>query len=175
MSTPEFKQADAHTHRNELLALNLENMAWCFDGVEKQFSIPRNAIVGMPVQEYVASVIDKVCGDPPPKGVFYLIKLDSQLVGMGGLRRLSDNVAEIKRLYVRPECRGKNLGELIFQRLITDAKIFGYRKLCLDTALFMTSAHRIYERNGFVDCAAYENAEVPPEFHARWRFMQREI
>jgi GNAT superfamily N-acetyltransferase len=164
-----------HNHRNALLALNLEYMSWCFDGVEKQFAIPHSDIVGMPVHEYVATVIDKVCGDPPPKGVFYLIKLDGQLVGMGGLRRLGDGVAEIKRVYVRPECRGKNLGELILQRLIADAKAFGYHKLCLDTALFMTSAHRIYERNGFIDCAAYQDAEVPPEFHTRWRFMQREI
>ena len=175
MSTPEFIQAHAHTHTNELITLNLEYMSWVFAGIEKQFAIPQNDIVGMPVHEYVATVIDKVCGDPPPKGVFYLIKLDGNLVGMGGLRRLSDSMAEIKRVYIRPECRGKNLGELIFQRLISDAKTFGYRKLCLDTALFMTAAHKLYERNGFVDCPAYENVEVPTEFHARWRFMEREI
>ena len=120
-------------------------------------------------------VIDKVCGDPPPKGIFYLVKVDDTLAGMGGLRFLRPGVAEIKRIYFRPEFRGRKLGELMLIRLLADAKAFGYRSVCLDTALFMRAAHRLYEKNGFSDCSAYEGVEVPAEFHGNWRFMEREI
>ncbi len=67
------------------------------------------------------------------------------------------------------------MGELTLARLLTDARAFGYRSICLDTGLFMKSAHRLYENNGFSDCAAYEGVEVPPEFHSRWRFMERKL
>jgi len=66
-------------------------------------------------------------------------------------------------------------GERMLQRLLADAVAFGYLSVRLDTAPFMTSAHRLYEANGFMDCAACEGVEVPPEFHARWRFIQRAL
>jgi len=167
--------ADATTHRRELIELNVEYLSWVFEEVEKLFGVPKDEIVGVAASEYVPTVIDKVCGDPPPKGVFYIVKIDGQLAGMGGLRHLRPGVAEIKRIYFRPTFRGMNLGETMLKRLISDATDFGYFEACLDTALFMTFAHHIYETNGFVDCPAYEGVEVPAEFHSRWRFMERNL
>ncbi len=167
----EFIAANVVSHRAELIQLNVEYLSWVFAGIEDLFKVPADQVVGMPASEYVPSVIDKVCGDPPPKGIFYLVKVDDKLAGMGGLRCLSDGVAEIKRIYFRPEFRGNKLGELTLSRLLSDAARFGYQSVCLDTALFMKSAHRLYEINGFQDCAAYEGVEVPAEFHDRWRFM----
>jgi len=56
----------------------------------------------MPAYEYVPKVIDKVCGSRPPKGIFYLVKVDGELAGMGGIRYVRENVCEIKRIYFRP-------------------------------------------------------------------------
>lgn len=175
MPHTEFIAASASTHRAELIALNVDYMSWVFAGVQARFGIPADEIVGMPASEYVPGVIDKICGDPPPKGVFYLLRVDDRLAGMGGLRYLSAGVAEIKRIYIRSEFRGLGLGEGMLHRLCGDAQAFGYRRACLDTAPFMQSAHRIYEACGFSDCVAYEGAEVPPEFHSRWRFMERAL
>ena len=168
-----FIVADARTHRDELIELNVEYMSWVFAEREKVFDASTDGIVGMSAREYVPTVIDKVCGDPPPKGIFYIVKRGDHLAGMGGLRSLGPGVAEVKRIYFRPACRGMGLGEEMLQRLLADARAFGYERACLDTALFMTSAHRVYERNGFVDCSPYEGTEVPAQFHARWRFMER--
>jgi ribosomal protein S18 acetylase RimI-like enzyme len=177
MSIPqhEFKLADAVFDRHALIELNVEYMSWVFAGIEDLFGVAADQIVGMPASEYVPSVIDKVCGDPPPKGIFYLVTVDHELAGMGGLRFLRTGVAEIKRIYFRPEFRGMRLGESMLRRLLADAKAFGYQRVCLDTALFMTSAHRLYEANGFSDRSVYEGVEVPSEFHSRWRFMEREL
>ena len=171
----EFKVADAELDRHALIELNVEYLSWVFTGIEDLFGVVADQIVGMPASEYVSSVIDKVCGDPPPKGIFYLVTVDHQLAGMGGLRFLRPGVAEIKRVYIRPEFRGMRLGERMLVRLLADAKAFGYQRVCLDTALFMKSAHRLYETNGFSDCSAYEGVEVPADFHSRWRFMAREL
>jgi hypothetical protein len=64
----------------------------------------------MPVADYVHTIIDKVCGAPPPKCVFYLAKVDGSLAGMGGIRFVRNGVAEVKRIYFRPIYRGYRLG-----------------------------------------------------------------
>jgi GNAT superfamily N-acetyltransferase len=168
----EFITADISIHRSALIALNIEYLSWVFKGIEQLFGVEANAIVGMPASEYVPTVIDKVCGDAPPKGVFYLLKIDGKLAGMGGLRFLGTGVAELKRIYIRPEYRGLKLGEQTLARLLSDARAFGYQSICLDSALFMQAAHRLYEKAGFTDCPPYAGSEVPSEFQARWRFME---
>ena len=175
ITTHEFIAANIESHRSELVELNVEYLSWVFAEIEKLFAVTADDIVGMTASEYVPTVIDKVCGAPPPKGIFYLVKVDGRLAGMGGLRFLRDGVAEIKRIYIRPEFRGQKLGELIFSRLLADARSVGYQRVCLDTGHFMKSAHRLYEANGFADCAAYEGVEVPSEFHSGWRFMERKL
>lgn len=173
MSYAELTRADPLLDRADLIQLNIEYLSWVFGEVEKTFGVPAGDVVGMPVDEYVPTIIDKVCGAPPPEGIFYLIRADGRLAGMGGLRCLSPGAAEIKRIYVRPEFRGMKLGQQMLERLLSDATSFGYRAVYLDTGLFMKSAHRLYEDYGFLDCTAYEGVEVPSVFHCQWRFMRR--
>jgi len=175
MSQFEFIAADIDLDRQILIELNVEYVSWFLAGMESSYAVPAVSILGMTASQYVPTVIDKICAAKPPAGVFYLIKTDGKLVGMGGFRSLNSSTAEIKRIYIRPEFRGHNLGERILQRLVMDAKSYGFTQACLDTAPFMTSAHRIYERNGFVGCPAYEGSEVPHGFAHRWRFFQRTL
>lgn len=168
-----FTLANPSTHREALLGLNIEYMAWVATGIEQSFGLTSQDLLGMPLADYVASVIDKVCGEPPPLGAFYIVHVDGALAGMGGLRPLGDGVCEIKRIYVRPAFRGLQLGQTILQRLLDDAEAFGYTTQRLDSAPFMQSAHRLYAAAGFADCAPYAGAEVPEVLHAGWRFMER--
>lgn len=171
----EFTPTDPVTHRPELIALNVEYMQWVLAGVEEAFGTPPQEVLGQSIADYVAAKIESVCGAPPPQGLFYLVRLDGQLAGMGGLRRLRDGVAELKRVYVRPTCRGARLGRTIVERLVQDARAFGYAELWLDSAPFMTAAHHLYEAAGFTDRAPYPETEVPPALRGRWRFMARSL
>jgi GNAT superfamily N-acetyltransferase len=175
MTPPDFVIASVASHRSELIQLNVEYVAWAMAEINREFGVSAEDIIGMSASEYVHSVIEKVCGDPPPKGIFYLVRVGGQFAGMGGLRCLRPGVAEIKRIYIRPEFRGMKLGEHIMDRLLEDAKSFGYQKVCLESGPFMKSAHRLYERNRFRDCPIYEGVEVPSAFHDRWRFMERMV
>jgi GNAT superfamily N-acetyltransferase len=175
MSGVEFIQASLVADRAALLELNVEYVSWVLAEMEKLFAVPADHIVGMPAREYVPTVIDKLCGISPPLGVFYLVTVDNRLAGMGGLRSVTEAEAEIKRLYIRPAFRGQRLGQEVLLRLLADAKAFGYRNAVLDSALFMKSAHRLYESNGFVDRSAYEGVEVPAQFRTCWRFMERAL
>ena len=171
MTASTFRLADPVADRATLLDINIEYVAWVFAEIEKGFGVPAIDILGMPVADYVPTVIDKVCGDPPPRGAFYLVESAGQVVAMGGLRRSDEGIAELKRLYVRPAGRGKRLGEALAARLVADARAFGYRRVRLDTLPFMASAQSLYETLGFVDCPPYP-IEMPEAFRESIRYME---
>jgi GNAT superfamily N-acetyltransferase len=175
VTEPTFTPATPVDHRDALIALNVEYVSWVAAEAESYFGISTQASIGMTIAEYVPTVLDTICGDPPPRGIFYLVERDHQLAGMGGLRWSSPGVVEIKRVYVRPAHRGAKLGATILQRLLADARGFGYERVHLDTAPFMHAAHTLYEAAGFVDCAPYAGSEVPAFLHPKWRFMEKAL
>jgi GNAT superfamily N-acetyltransferase len=175
MIDPNFIPANLVDHRDDIIALNIEYMSWLSTEGEAYFGISAQDSLGMSIAEYVPTILNAICGEPPPRGVFYLVELDQQLAAMGGLRWNSAGVAEIKRVYVRPAYRKAKLGAAIVQRLLADARAFGYERVKLDTAPFMDAAQRLYESAGFHDCAPYPESEVPTFLHARWRFMEKAL
>jgi GNAT superfamily N-acetyltransferase len=174
LSTPIFRLADPLADRAALIELNIAHVAWVFGEIEKASGVAAREILGMRVDDYVPTVIDKVCGEPPPRGVFYLVEIDGRPMGMGGLRHSDEGVAEMKRVFVRPAGRGQGLGEAIATRLVADARAFGYRRVRLDTLPFMGAAQALYERMGFVDCAPYP-IEMPEAFRGGIRYMELQL
>lgn len=170
MTAPVFRIADPRADRAALIALNIEYVSWVFGEIEAMAGLTARDVLGADVADYVPGVIDKVCGDAPPDGVFYLVERDRHAIAMGGLRRSGDGIAELKRVYVRPAGRGLRLGETLARRLVDDARAFGYRQVRLDTLPFMGAAQALYEAMGFVDCAPYP-VEMPEAARRHLRYM----
>ena len=166
-----FVRADLEKHREVLTRFNIEYLEWAGASVRDHFWLALPNLLGMPIPDYVDGALEKLCEENPPIGIFYVVFDRGSAMGMGGLRRIRDGVAEIKRIYVSPTARGGGTGAKILDRLVSDAHTFGYRELLLETGPFMTSAHRIYEAAGFKDVAPYSRAEVPEELRHDWRFM----
>lgn len=171
----QFIIAELPKHTNALCELNVAYIRWVCDEGEKMWQITAQDALGMPIERYVELALPKVVVNQPQRAVFYLILDGQQAVGMGGLRCLDEQTAEIKRVYVVPTKRGSGLGERILTRLLADAKVFKYNRVRLDTAPFMKSAHRIYESHGFVDIGPYQGVEVPESMHPVWRFMEKPL
>ncbi|HSL57884.1 MAG TPA: GNAT family N-acetyltransferase [Acidimicrobiales bacterium] len=170
-----FEPADARRDRAVLTELNVEYLEWADAHIRHGFGIGLEPLLGRTIPEYVAATLDALCAAEPPEGVFYTVHRGGQVVGMGGVRRTSDGASEMKRVFVRPDQRGGGLGSVIVRRLISDAESFGYTSMRLDSGPFMTSAHRLYEAEGFRDRPIYDGAEVPDELHHNWRFMERSL
>jgi GNAT superfamily N-acetyltransferase len=168
-----FERAEANRDRAPLIAMNVQYMEWIGQNIRRDISVELTDLIGRPIPDYVATTLDKLCEASPPEGVFYIARRDGQPAGMGGVRRLPDGVCEMKRVFVSPDQRGGGMGAIIVKRLIADAEAFGYARMRLESGPFMTSAHRLYEAEGFRDRGAYAGAEVPPELHHNWRFMER--
>ena len=75
-------------------------------------------------------------------------------VGMGALKRHPDGIAEVKRMYTRPEFRGQHIGRAIVTRIEALARSEGFTRLVLETGIEKTHGEswRLYQRNGFVRC-----------------------
>lgn len=56
----------------------------------------------------------------------------------------------MKRLYVRPQFRENNIGKLLIQKIISDAKEIGYSYMLLDTLPFLEKAVHLYENLDFI-------------------------
>jgi GNAT superfamily N-acetyltransferase len=164
--------AELAAHRPALLELNVEYLAWIGEVCEERFGIRLRDLIGADVRAYTEGMLDGMVTAAQRHGSYYLIEVDGAPVGMGALRRFADDVAEVKRMYVRPGHRGRRLGATVLARLLDDARSLGYGSVRLDTGTFMTAAHRVYEAAGFVDRGPYEGAEVPKELWPHWRFME---
>ena len=170
-----FERADARRDRAALMAMNVQYFEWLEQNIWRDFGLQMTDLLGAPVADYVATALDKLCADASPAGVFYIVRRDGEPVGMGGIRRLPDGASEMKRVFVSPDQRGGGLGAIIVKRLILDAHAFGYGTMRLESGPFMTSAHRLYEMEGFRDRDVYAGVEVPPALHHNWRFMERQL
>lgn len=82
-------------------------------------------------------------------GDFLIGVIDHRVVAMGGLKRISANIAEITRMRVAPDLQGQGLGTQMLSRLIKEAKAMGYKRLELDTALELVPAQHLYKKFGF--------------------------
>ena len=91
----------------------------------------------------------------PPKGRLMLAWNGAEAVGCVALRPVDGEACEMKRLYVQPEVRVRQLGRRLAERICDEARQAGYRRMCLDTLPTMTSAIRLYTALGFRLIAPY--------------------
>ena len=112
---------------------------------------------------------DELAGLPgsyaPPGGCLLLAEAGST-AGCVALRRLSvepsDTACELKRLWVRPGFRGRQVGRALTEEALAAARTIGYRQIKLDTLpAIMPAAVALYRDLGFTDCAPYYHNPIP--------------
>lgn len=107
----------------------------------------------------------------PPHGRLLLATSKGNPAGCVGLRRLTNDSSEMKRLYVDPEFHGKGVGRILVTTLISEARKIGYRRMLLDTGRKQIEAQNLYRSLGFTETAPYY--DVAPKQREMLVFMQR--
>jgi putative acetyltransferase len=106
---------------------------------------------------------------------FFVARRAGQALGCAGVALMPD-FAEVKRMYVRAEVRGKGIAEALMDRLARTAQEAGLHRLKLETGDRQQAAIRFYARCGFEICGAFEPyAAMPPENIATSVFMAKTL
>jgi GNAT superfamily N-acetyltransferase len=150
----------------EVRAMLAEYVAWI--GLDLAFQEIDAELAGLP-GEYV-----------PPQGALLVAEDEGRLIGMIGLRPLapsacraeaqSAKAGEMKRLFVRPEARGRGLAKQLIAQLLEEARAIGYEEIRLDTLPMMGDAQSLYVSLGFRDIPAYYDTPI-----AGTRFMAKRL
>lgn len=106
--------------------------------------------VSLDFQGYEAEFADLPGKYAPPDGRLIVAERLGELDGCIALRRVTAEICEMKRLYVRPRARGSGLGLQLVKRLIDEAREAGYAEMRLDALAEFEQARRIYLGLGFV-------------------------
>ena len=72
-----------------------------------------------------------------------------EVVGSVAMRELGDGAVELKRMYLRPDQRGRGLGKALLTVALGWARAKGAAVVRLDTSERMVAARRLYEAHGF--------------------------
>ena len=92
-----------------------------------------------------------------PEGAAYIIRKNNTAVACIAVRKLENNIAEIKRMFVRKTVRGKGYGKLLLDCALIACHELGYERVRLDTLDYMKPAIKTYKSAGFY--------EIPPYRH----------
>jgi putative acetyltransferase len=105
-----------------------------------------------------------------PRGALALAYIDQKPAGTVALRPLNGPACEVKRLYVRPEYRGKGIGRALMLWIIEHARGLGYTTMHGDTLPVMADALRMYRDMGFsVIDHPYSNTPTPGAIYLELR------
>ena len=96
----------------------------------------------------------------PPSGRLFLAYYNTKPAGCVALKKMTNEICEMKRLFVRPEFRGKGIGKIFTKKIILEAKVIGYSKMRLDTISSMKAAVQIYRSFGFYETEPYYDNPV---------------
>jgi GNAT superfamily N-acetyltransferase len=144
-----------------------EYLQWANGRVNEEFG------VSFDFQAVLEDDMEKLHIFLPPDGRLLLAVEGSTAAGIACLKRLRDGVAEVKRMYARPEFRGHGIGRALLDRLLAEASQMAYTAVRLDSARFMKTAHALYRSAGFTDIEPYPESEIPPDFRTHWVFMEK--
>lgn len=91
----------------------------------------------------------------PPSGVLILALYEGKVSGCIALHKISIDVCEMKRLYVRDNYRGKGIGRGLATMILKEASKLQYHYIRLDTLPTLTRAQNMYTALGFYDIEPY--------------------
>jgi GNAT superfamily N-acetyltransferase len=91
----------------------------------------------------------------PPGGVLLIARVGGEPAGLGGVRHLDSDVAEVKSMYVAPAHRGRGLARALLGGLEEIARRHGCAAARLDTSDYLTDAIALYRAAGYREVPDY--------------------
>ena len=112
---------------------------------------------------YGKGIIEEFAEENKQMLVFYAAYDEAgNAVGCGALKHFNETTAEIKRMYVKPNYRGRGLSKIVLAQLEEYAKELNYQRLILETGLKQPEAMSLYHKSGYTPLKCYgRHADEP--------------
>ena len=108
-----------------------------------------------------------------PRSCFLMARRGNDVVGCVALRDLGEGIAEMKRMFVRPQAQGSGVGTRLATSIIKIASALGYVTMRLNTGQVQTEAVNLYQKLGFNVITPYDN--LPAALTERLVFMECDL
>ncbi|MGC1677598.1 MAG: GNAT family N-acetyltransferase [Candidatus Binataceae bacterium] len=109
----------------------------------------------------------------PPDGQLLLARSGEDAAGCVALRKLDKCSCEMKRMWVRPQFRGRGLGRMLAEAVISEARKIGYAHMLLDSLPSLSQALALYRSLGFRKISPYEYNPDPQAIFLRLDFTNQ--
>jgi GNAT superfamily N-acetyltransferase len=105
-----------------------------------------------------AEELARLPGDyAPPRGRGLIAEVDGESAGVVAMRPLESDIVEMKRMFVNPRFRGRDLGGALARAIVEAGRQAGYARMVLDTHATMTPAITLYRSLGFAPIERYND------------------
>lgn len=85
------------------------------------------------------------------RGEFLVGTINNRIVAMGGLRKKTEDVVELRRMRVDPEFQRRGFGRMILDSLEKRAKELEYKVIEVQTTIKQIPAQKFYIKNGYTE------------------------
>lgn len=133
------------------------------------------------MRAYLAELADRLETDPalthaadpvdvtPPRGDFILLRevVSSEVVGFGAVHVLRPTVVEIKRMWLRPDVRGRGLGRFLLASLENRARSLGAHEVLLAVNDSLVEACELYRHSGYEQVERFEDNPYVTHFFGK--------
>jgi GNAT superfamily N-acetyltransferase len=130
MQNIEIKQVEVTSDSAANLMMQLDK--------ELKERYPNGPIFGIDVKEFQKA-----------KGFFVVAFIDEKAVGCGAFRKLTEQDAEIKRMFVLADYRRRGISRRILKYLEETAKQRGFSRVCLETGIQQPESISLYLSGGY--------------------------
>ena len=168
----EFVPFNKDIHMEEFIQMNVEYLTWVSDQLDENYQLDAASVLGQTIPEWVDDNLEPYISLKPPEGILYILEVDGDIAGMGVLKKLSDGIGEVKRMYNRPQFRRMGYARQMLNKLLEAGREYGFSTSRLDIPKFSV-AHHLYKSSGFTEREAYPESEVPPMFQPYWIWMEK--
>lgn len=95
----------------------------------------------------------------PPGGTFLVATVHDRVIGTGAIRRIDDETAELRRMWLLEDYHGLGIGYRLAQALLAFAQRAGYKRVRLSTTTVQTRAVQFYKQLGFYPIERYRDTD----------------